>query len=169
MGHFIALLLFLLLFASGDIGLIIGLALIFLFLCAITESWWILLVIILIFLTVGLAINFDSKQKTRHKVGKQNNTTKELELNDENIILLVRLVRRMPDDGRHSISQSNVGDLATSKQWNLCMEWFSRNANNYVIINHNTIRAKGRAEKVKLITQLLHMKKHTKHQLATTI
>lgn len=42
MGHFLALLLFFLLFACGPVGMVIGLILIILFLCMITESWWIL-------------------------------------------------------------------------------------------------------------------------------
>lgn len=151
-----ALLLFFLLFGCGEIGLIIGVALIVLFLCAITESWWILLVI----LAIGVGCYLDNKRKaSAYAIGNEDNAPKTLEMNDENIILLVRLVRRMPDDGRHSISQSNVADLATVEQFDLCKDWFSKNADEYVIIGYNTIRARGKEEKIKLTNLLLDMKR----------
>lgn len=113
-----------------------------------------------VILAIGVMCYLDNKRKTSVRiVSKKDNAPKTLEINDENIILLVRLVRRMPDDGRHSISQSNVADLATAEQFDLCKDWFCKNADEYVLVCYNTIRAKGKAEKIKLITLLLNMKK----------
>lgn len=169
MWHLLLILLACLLFASGDIGFFIGVLLIVVFLCAVTDSWWILLTVISVIVAIAIIIHiYDKRHKRIHDDTRESKKhSKPLnfpKINDKNIDTLVKLAGRMPCDGKHSISQSNVADIVTSEQWYFCIGWLNENANEYVVIESNNIRAKGAMEKTILIN-LLYDEKEKRQSL----
>lgn len=67
MWHLLLILLACLLFASGDIGFFMGVLLIVVFLCAVTDSWWILLTVISVIVAIAIIIHiYDKRHKRIH-------------------------------------------------------------------------------------------------------
>lgn len=149
MEFWISLLLFYLLFCCGQTGLAIGLALIVLFLCAITESWWLLWTLLVLLVLVVLCLF----PKTRCKKQTEKTFVKRKRKNEVNKRVLLKLAKRMPA-GRlpsHTISQSDVANIVTEEQWDIYIDWFRKFAGKYVVIGDNAIRAKGKPAKSKLV------------------
>ena len=150
----------LLLFCCGSVGWVV-LFILFLVFLVISESW---LLLILILLAIGIGLLFRGvgqerafNTKIKRKTSTNTNTPKSLEINNETIGGLIKLVGQMPDDGS-PISQSDVKGI-TSVEWGLYQDWFRRNADEYVIIvGYSIIRVKSKADKIKLINKLLKMK-----------
>lgn len=152
---YLFLLLLCLLCFCGPVGwaILFILFLIFLF---VTESWGVLLFLaILMILGWTLRWLIDGK-KVSHKTIKSDVNPKTLENNNETISVLVKIVGRMPDDGT-PISQTNVPGMTTA-EWNLYLDWFRKNADEYVDISNYTIRVKSKFDKKKLLSKLFRMK-----------
>lgn len=148
-----------LLFFCGPIGWGV-LFILVLFICVATESWGLLLILLAIPIFLVFTPSLHLGKRVRHKIIKIKKDTKDqkpLEINNETISILVKLVGRMSDDGRDFISPSNTADII-AKQWNLYQDWFRRNADEYVIVSDYTVRVKSKADKIKLINKLLKMK-----------
>lgn len=162
MGNLALALFILLLFFCGSAGWII-LSILILFICAAINGWWPLLIIIAIMALLFFRDTFTSllhlgKKSVNHKTIKnETDIQKSLEINNETIGELVKLVGQMPDDGT-PIYQSDVKGI-TSVEWGLYQDWFRRNADEYVIVvSYSIIRVKSKADKIKLINKLLKMK-----------
>ena len=157
MAGALALLILFLLFCCGSTGrTILGIVLFLLFI-AITKNWLLLLLIpIPILLAFGLNLLL-KKESLFNKIKHNTNIHESLEINDKTISKLVKLVGRMPNDGT-PISQSNVKGI-TSVEWDLYLDWFRRNANEYVVVSaQNTVQVKSKTDKIRLTHKLLKMK-----------
>ncbi len=148
-----------LLFFCGPIGWGI-LALLLLFICLVSGSWYILLIlgalsVLSIFTDIPSSL-FRKKRVSHKTIKKGTEAQKTLEINNETISELVKLVGRMPEDGT-PISRLNAKDI-TYIEWTLYKDWLQKNANGHVIVNDCTIRARSKTDKIKLINKLLKMK-----------
>lgn len=158
MAKVLALLIFFLLFCCGSKGrIILGIVLVLLFIAA-TKCWLLLiLLLILTLIAIVLILLHDKESIFNKKVKHNTNTPKSLEINNETINKLVKLVGRMPNDGT-PISQSNVKGV-TSVEWDLYLDWFRRNAKEYVVVSEqNTVQVKSKTDKIRLTHKLLKMK-----------
>ena len=161
---YLALLLLCLLCFCGPVGWLI-LFILFLGILVVTESWgWLLFLAIVMILGWVLRGLIDGKKVCR-KTSKGKVNTESLEINDANMSLLVRLVGQMPDDGT-LISHSKTKGITTA-EWDLCLNWFRRNAGEYVDVSicNYTIRVKSKVDKIRLINKLLSMKTNEVAQL----
>ena len=160
MGFFALILLALLLFCCGYIGWIILFILCLVVFLTISESWLsLILILILLAIGIGLLLYVGGvfNTKTKRETSTNTNTPKSLEINNETIKGLVKLVGQMPDDGT-PLYQSDAKGI-TSVEWGLYQDWLRRNADEYVItVGYSIIRVKSKADKIKLINKLLNMK-----------
>lgn len=116
---------------------------------------------VLVIIAVGIyAYDKHLKRVAYKKRCKALNLSK---ISDKNIDTLVKLAGRLPCDGRHYISQSNVADIVTPEQWDFCVKWFRTNAVGLVVVRYSTIRAKYAAEKTELKKILCDEKEKRQH------